>query len=393
MLLILDVATVGHEREHVGNRSRKLYDVGNNDVSDFEQISPTQLLNKAAVEFEDDDYYDVDSTDDMDLDNMSSLAGDGRTGLGLVRSIHQATSAGANARRYDTFLFDGIMDHYRPEFVANPLKNPRTARVFAHFIHATGPSLSIFERNPQSTSAMLSGDPIPSSQQSLWTYTLPTLALRHQGLLHAMLALSSLHISKIKSASATPSFRHYAFALKRIHHCVGHQKKRLLIATIAATLLLGFYEILTADHTKWSSHLLGAKQLLTEVDFAGMAREYMRIKAEQAAVDAAALAKMPFAAKGVSDLKDGYMGPPKLAGRQAQSDSSVINEGIVGTIVGRQLSYTDFGRVLGDTERKDSHHPSSKPFEVSRFEVLQDLFWWYCKQDAYHSILSGDPLL
>ena len=354
------------------------------DSSDRQQVSPTQLLHKAAVEYEDDAYYDVDSMDDLDAEKMSAID-QGTDKLTLMRSIHNAASGTANVRSYDTFLYEGILDQYRPESVASPLKNPRTARVFAHFIHATGPSLSIFERNPRSSSAMFSGGSVPASQQSLWTYTLPMLALRHQGLLHAMLALASLHISKIKGASATPSFRHYAFALKRIHHCVGHPKKRLLIATIAATLLLGFYEVLTADHTKWSSHLLGAKQLFTEIDYAGMAKDYMKVKAEQAARESAALA--------TTNFNDDKSGDYKINPFQSMRHNSIIDERLVSTIVGRQLSYNGCGRVLGDMGRKDSHHPSSKPFDASRFEVLQDLFWWYCKQDAYHSILSGDPLL
>ena len=86
------------------------------------------------------------------------------------------------------------------------------------------------------------------------------MALHHQGLLHAMLALASLHIARLQGASVTPSFKHYAYALKRIHHCVGHPQKRHLISTVAASLLLGYYEVITGDQVKWSSHLLGAKQ-------------------------------------------------------------------------------------------------------------------------------------
>jgi hypothetical protein len=37
-------------------------------------------------------------------------------------------------------------------------------------------------------------------------------------------------------------------------------------------MLLGFYECWSADHQKWSNHILGAKQLVKEIDFAGMTR-------------------------------------------------------------------------------------------------------------------------
>ena len=38
-------------------------------------------------------------------------------------------------RRYDAFLYDGLLSDYRPEYAASPLRNPKTARVFAHYIH------------------------------------------------------------------------------------------------------------------------------------------------------------------------------------------------------------------------------------------------------------------
>ena len=155
------------------------------------------------------------------------------------------------SRRYDTFIYDGILTHYKAEEVASPLRNPATARVFAHFISVTGPSLSIYERHPVNTSVLFTEGEIPFSQQGLWTFTMPMAALHHQGLLHAMLALASLHIARLQGASLHPSMQHYAWSLKRIHSCVSNARKRYKLTTIAATMLLGFYEIMTADHLKW----------------------------------------------------------------------------------------------------------------------------------------------
>jgi hypothetical protein len=69
-------------------------------------------------------------------------------------------------------------------------------------------TLSIYERNPRNPASLFEG-PTPPSQQSLWTYILPLKALNHQGLLHAMLALASLHIARLQRASVTPSYKHY----------------------------------------------------------------------------------------------------------------------------------------------------------------------------------------
>ena len=35
--------------------------------------------------------------------------------------------------------------------------------------------------------------------------------------------------------------------------------------------MMGFYEVMTADHSKWTSNLKGASQLLKEINFRWMA--------------------------------------------------------------------------------------------------------------------------
>ena len=89
----------------------------------------------------DDDYWDVESdeempdqTDDRDEDTII-LSRD----FSLIRRIHVESSNELAIRRYDAFIYEGILSRYKAEQVANPLKNPKTARVFAHYIHVTGP--------------------------------------------------------------------------------------------------------------------------------------------------------------------------------------------------------------------------------------------------------------
>ncbi len=360
-----------------------------------EQVTATQLLEEAAVEVEDDDYFDVDVTEDMDVDVNQALApgSDSQREFGTMLALHRANTDDMSVRRYDAFLYEGILDFYRPERVASPLKNPKTARVFAHFIHATGPSLSIFERNPRNTSALFSETPVPSSQQSLWTYTLPMMALHHQGLLHAMLALASLHIARLQGGSVTPSFKHYAYALKRIHHCVGHPHKRHLVSTVAASLLLGYYEVITGDQLKWSSHLLGAKQLIVEIDFAGMAKEYKRAKAAEQAQLAAA-ERAAYEQISGSEVIGISNNPFVMAEKPPAVNSASVDEVLVSTLVGRKVRYDEFGRVMDDSaSTKRAYNPKLETFDAAKFEVLQDLYWFYCKQDMYQSLLGGDSLL
>lgn len=341
-----------------------------------------RLLQGAAVEYQDDDYDDVLSDEEMDVTPEETLRRmqHGNQDLSLIRSLHNEHMNELNMRRYDTFLYNGMLDHYRAEEHANPLRNPMTARVFAHFIFATGPSLSIFERHPRNPSAIFSENSA-EYQRGLWTYTLPMMAIKHQGLLHAMLALSSLHIAKLQGTSITPSYKHYSYAIKRIHRSVGISNKKLLPTTIAATLLLGFYEILTADHLKWSSHLAGAKQLLIEVPFKRMAREARKLKAQQMAQ---------------KDQFGLYENEHHNNGRgQAFRDlSATIDESLVSKFMGTELRYDQFGQVFDEAD--DSSPFESIPaqdFDLGKYELYQDLYWWYARQDVYQAILSGNKLL
>ncbi|KXT01167.1 hypothetical protein AC578_623 [Pseudocercospora eumusae] len=344
-----------------------------------QDATPTYLLSTAAVEYQDDDYYDIHSDEEQDVDTAMIQGRDHQRQQTLTRILarNQISARDLQIRRYDTFLYAGILDKYRVENVANPLKNPATARVFAHFISATGPSLSIFERHPRNTSVLFHEGSIPLSQQGLWTYTLPMAALHHQGLLHAMLALASLHIARLQNASVTPSMQHYAWALKRVHASVSNPQSRLKLTTIAASMLLGFYEVMTADHMKWNMHLAGAKQLFVETDFVKMTQEFRQLKMQRAATYQASMERS----------YSSPASPEPFSQDDLLDQIPDIDERLVSEMVGREVRYRGYGRVEAP--------PSALPpeLDLSKFEILKDLYWWYCKQDVYQSIVSGNALL
>jgi len=106
-----------------------------------DHISPTQVLDEAAVEEVDDDYWDVRSDEEMPdkVDERDEDAIILSRDFSLIRRIHFENTSELAIRRYDSFIYEGILSQYKAEQVANPLKNPKTARVFAHYIHVTGP--------------------------------------------------------------------------------------------------------------------------------------------------------------------------------------------------------------------------------------------------------------
>ena len=223
----------------------------------------------------------------------------------------------------------------------------------------------------------------PPAQQGLWTYVLPLKALNHQGLLHAMLALSSLHIARLQGASVTPSYKHYAYSLKRLVRSLNHPKKRLSIPTLATSLLLAFYEVWTAEHTKWSTHLVGAAQLLAELDFRSLTREARRLKAAHIAEE------RQFPRQNPEMLIDQKQFNESLRENDLKPDESIVS-----TIIGKQVSYDDFGMIIEDNgARQDARTRMPGNFDMRSFETLQDLYWWYCRHDMWQSCVSGNPLM
>ena len=100
-----------------------------------DHISLSHVLDEAAIEYEDNDYWDVQSDDEMvDRDDGENTMVASKE-FEIIRRIHFENFSELGVRRYDAFLYDGLLTRYKPEYAASPLRNPNTARVFAHFIH------------------------------------------------------------------------------------------------------------------------------------------------------------------------------------------------------------------------------------------------------------------
>lgn len=342
-------------------------------------------MHYSTTEDREDDYWDVDSDEEITI-AQGRMAAASSSDLGLMLAL-SANKSERGVRSLHSFLNEpNVLSTYHPVYTASPLMDSQTARVFCHFVTATAPTLSLCERHPANPSIMFSGTPVPTSQRSLWTYTLPMLALSHQGLLHAMLALASLHIAKLQQTSPTPSLKHYHFALRRVAKVLAKPEKRQEVATLAATLLLGFYEVTTAEHNKWNSHLAGARQLVTDIDFVGLGKRAKAYKAQMA---------MNRKMQAYHSAANGYEHP--FGGASPDQDlvfeDDTVDENIVSIIMGSKTSYNQSSRVLEENEVLSAYVKPLSSKEMENFETQGDLFWWYCKQDMYQSMVSGNRLL
>jgi Fungal specific transcription factor domain len=171
-----------------------------------------------------------------------------------------------------------------------------------------------------------------------------------------------------------PSLLHYHIALRRLGKAISSDKHRGHVATLAATLLLGYYETMAAEHDKWSSHIHGAKQLLKEIDFARLARRVELMEKEESLGEHANHEPSP---------------PPSLLRLRKMRKQSVINE-----VDDNMAAY-----MMGKTKRRPNpfgRRVSDAPFsrkEIETMQLQEDMFWWFAKMDCYQSVLSGCPLV
>ena len=341
-----------------------------------------------VVEPEEDDDFDVES-DEEDLISKSYVTGTTSYDLGAMVAI-TADQGQGRIRSMTNFLNEpNILATYFPSYAASPLRDPQTARVFCHFITATAPTLSVCERHPSNPALIFSGKPVPWSQRALWSYTLPMRALTHQGLLHAMLALASLHIAKLQQTSSTPSLKHYHYALRRVAKALSNQKKRRDVATLAATQLLGFYEVTTAEHNKWNSHLAGARELIMEIDFATMVKRIEAHRQQQEEAEARLKHEMQ---NGIANAYWHEYAQGALDDFPVRIDRQ-LDERLISTIMGWGTSYDQHDRIIDEGDSAPQTESPLTAHDIENFEIQCELFWWYVKHDIYQSIISGNRLL
>ncbi|KAI0396348.1 hypothetical protein F5Y17DRAFT_116741 [Xylariaceae sp. FL0594] len=346
-------------------------------VESHHQISEERLQDW-EYDFDDEDDSLGGSDDESLLERPDSQQGHDEHGvLTSQRLNHHYHMLGTHTRTFSTYGAETVLATYDPSHLNSPLTDKHIAAVFWHFINVTGPSMSLYERYPLEPSDLFPRQG-STTKQHPWTNAFPIMSFNHPALLQAMLALGSLQIAKLQKVPPTASLKHYHLALRRIAKNVTRPARRTQTANLAATLILGFYEVWNSDHDKWCRHLLGARWIIKEIPLSEMTRAIMAIKMQ----------------KRQAELEQAQFG---LHGDYSSSESSgflykdwdLLDVSLLSTIMGRNVSYDELGMLPEEM----SSHPKPKYIytnkDIERYEQLSDLFWWYCKMDVYQSILGG----
>ena len=132
------------------------------------------------MEEDDEDPYDV-SDDDAAMEEYEQDGGTWQgqlqennlknNDLGIVVALQARQENQDFGFRSITSFIDrpNMLATYTPSPQSSPLSDSMTARLFCHFIHVTGPTMSMFERHPANPSLIFQGQPVLKSQQHIWT--------------------------------------------------------------------------------------------------------------------------------------------------------------------------------------------------------------------------------
>ncbi|KAK3318369.1 fungal transcriptional regulatory-like protein [Apodospora peruviana] len=323
----------------------------------------------------DDDASMADSEEDVPRsqdDFAQSQTNDLNRGVQVARGLGlPLTTDGVSMRTFAGTVDQNILQTYTPSSSSSPLNDPQTLEVFRHFVNVTGRIMSLYERHPVDEGPMFQGHAIPSARQSIWTYVFPLISFSYPALMQAMLALGSLQIAKRQGVPPMAAMKHYHLSLRRIAKNYRSPTKRTQPATLAATLLLGFYEVWNSDHEKWCKHMWGARAILREIPLRQMTQDIIALqrRKRQELLSLGSGHRCDISCQSLHDVPE--------------HDPDWLDTNLISQITGRSVSYGDTGSVDPPSGLKYTER------DIKTYGHVRDLFWWYCKMDVYQSILGA----
>lgn len=315
-----------------------------------------------------DDPFDVDS-DEEDLsyqvaaENFTQALGQSeqhKRGVSRLNALPRANQT---------------LTNFRPTTTISPLREERNQHLFRHFVEVTSHCISVFERHHFSSM----GGPA----RTLWNFTLPSMAMSHPALAHGILALGALHLSKLQNTSDATAVKHFTYAVRRVGRLLGLPLRRLEIASLATVLVLGFYEAMSGDHSRWNLHLSGATNLVFEHDYAGMTRNTRHMRRGAKARVNQWMARFAL-------TEENYARVAGIPLALLDDIDWEVDSALISRLTGLSVNYDHQVEPQFPTQ---SLVASLTERDIEEFKAKMDLRWWYCKQDVFQSCIGGNRLL
>jgi len=121
----------------------------------------------------------------------------------------------------------------------------------------------------------------------------------------------------------------------------------------------------------------GARAILKELPLFAMTMEMVRFKRAQRK-------KLQ---EQLTQSFDSYL--PRNESMEADVDS--VSTALLTQLSGQTVDYGQQGADLHAHGAETTRELTERDIET--YELVSDLFWWYCKMDIYQSILGGTPLM
>ncbi len=177
--------------------------------------------------------------------------------------------------------------------------------------------------------------------------------------------------------------KHYHLSLRRIARNYQSASRRVQPATLAATMLLGFYEVWNSDHDKWCKHMWGGRAILKEIPIRDMTAKILALKRQE---------------RRHMQESNRDSGESQFANTiLAECDIDQVDSSLVARLSGQRVAYEETSSSASmfpsgpvPTWSTPDHYTEK---DIETYELIADLFWWYCKMDVYQSILGGTPVL
>jgi len=174
-----------------------------------------------------------------------------------------------------------------------------------------------------------------------------------------------------------PSHVHYHLALRRLRKALEDDQQRADVTTLVATLLLAYFETMSAEVQKWGNHVRGARNLLKEIDFEDL-RDCLENYEEDVDIEMV-----------VENNSQPYPRQVRRVRRKRDKNLSVVQT-ITPFILGTKVRD---GRGSSGAYKHSTGGPKVTNLKkLERCHLQADMFWWFAKMDAYHAILGGNPL-
>jgi len=176
--------------------------------------------------------------------------------------------------------------------------------------------------------------------------------------------------------------KHYHLAIRRVAKNVKNPARRTHAATIAASLLLAYFEVWNSDHDNWCKHMYGSCLLFKEVPLRQMTKVILVIKRRRQRETEQTQAQ---------PLENQFL-PGYAQAVQSDRDLDDLDVNLLRDITGLDVRQED----LGQGEPKDGFEAQSSGTtdrDIENYEHMRDLWWWYTKMDVYQSLLGGTKLL